>query len=202
MGRQTIDLTGRRFGRLTVVEQDATAPSGAGRCAKWICRCDCGNETTVYSSNLLRGITKSCGCYRSDRLKTHGATKSRLYRIWCTMKARCKSDQYEFYHGRGITVCDEWLNSFQAFYDWAIGNGYKDDLSIDRIDNNKGYHPQNCRWATAKEQANNTRKNIRIEFDGYVHTLAEWSTIVSIPYATLYYRIVKQHLSAENAFTR
>ena len=159
-----IDLTGQRFGRLTVLHE---APKKGIRIA-WHCLCDCGKTTDVVASSLRSGTTKSCGCYRdtcptNPRSKKHGQTKTRLYRIWIHMKERCLApyhNSYKSYGGRGITICNEWLNDFEAFRDWAIANGYRSDLTLDRIDVNGNYCPENCRWVTMAEQAFNKRTNV------------------------------------------
>lgn len=161
------DLTGRRYGRLTVICRAENTKHGS---AQWLCQCDCGNKKIVRSASL-NGNTKSCGCLYKDtreglgrsRRKYECGSNHRLYHIWQGMKYRCinkNGRRYKDYGGRGITVCDEWKNNFQSFYEWSVANGYREDLSIDRIDNDKGYCPENCRWATALEQRKNRRDTV------------------------------------------
>ena len=165
------DLTGQRFGRLVVIERSG---SNNQKRATWKCCCDCGRVTVVTSSNLLRGITKSCGCIHVEnlinRFTVHGKRKSRLYEVWKNMKKRCTNPSVHNYHrygGRGITVCDEWRNDFQAFYEWAMANGYDENApymqcTIDRIDNDSGYSPDNCRWVDAATQNRNKSSNRKV----------------------------------------
>ena len=159
-----IDLTGRKFGMLTVLK---FAYKNSFNQAMWKCRCDCGNETTVHSNNLRRGYTKSCGCVRnlksSERTKKHGMHGTNLYNRWKSMKERCSDMKNERYGGRGITVCDEWKNDFQAFYDWSMSNGYSANLQLDRIDNDGNYEPTNCRWISAKKNRENSSTVHRIK---------------------------------------
>lgn len=156
-----IDLTGQKFGRLTVIKRGENIDNHAG----WICQCECGNIVNVNGKYLREGKTTSCGCYHNELLRerslTHGKTHTRLYRIWANIISRCCNsnvDCYEYYGGRGISICDEWKNNFENFYEWSINNGYNEQLTIDRINNDGNYEPSNCRWVTMKEQCKNRRK--------------------------------------------
>lgn len=160
----TIDLTGRRFGKLVAishVKKCIEHPKGG-----WLCLCDCGEQRVVATNALTSGAQKSCGCWKRERTRnvkiaqTHGMSKSRLYITWRNMLVRCyciKDKRYKQYGGRGIKVCEEWRTSFEAFRDWALTNGYRDDLTIDRKDNNGNYEPSNCRFIT--RAANNANRN-------------------------------------------
>ena len=158
------DLTGQRFGRLVVQKRYGRTPGGE---ASWICQCDCGKQFAVVGSSLRKGTTRSCGCLRdeivSKKQSTHRKTKTRLYNVWTHILQRCYNPNhtaYKRYGGRGITVCDEWRYSFQTFHDWAVANGYDENAprgkcTIDRIDNDKGYSPDNCRFVDMKVQNHN-----------------------------------------------
>lgn len=169
-------LIGMECGRLTVLE-----PTFRKGKTYWVCQCNCGRQKTVRQDHLVRGETLSCGCYQKEKAseinRSHGKTRTRLYRIWKSMHARCKYEnvpEYAFWWGRGITVCDEW-STFKPFYEWAMSNGYKENLSIDRRDNDGNYCPENCRWATKKkEQALNRRSNAFITYNGITKHISEW----------------------------
>ena len=166
------DLTGKQFGRLTVIER---APNN-GKRTMWLCRCSCGTEKIINAHKLKSGNTVSCGCRRAeglgDFMRTHGMTETRLYGIWSKMKGRClcpTNESYNAYGGRGIRICDEWADDFMAFYNWAISNGYAETLSIDRIDNDGNYCPDNCRWITFEENARKQRIDQHMKNHGFYH---------------------------------
>ena len=190
-----IDMTGEKHNRLLVVSYFG---KDKGRKSMWLCKCDCGKKCIVDGYKIRTGKTKSCGCLSSElakeRLTTHGMSSSRIYSIHNAMNERCFNSntiEYHNYGGRGITVCEEWKGrkGFENFAKWSFENGYADNLSIDRIDVNGNYEPNNCRWITHKEQCNNTRFNKIIEYQGEKHTLKEWSEILKIPYKRLKRRL-------------
>lgn len=198
-----VDLTGQKFGRLKVLER---AP-GQGRNAAWVCICDCGNRCTVLACNLRAGKTKSCGCFglecKAENNRIHGGShRSRLYRIWKAMKWRCnpKSPDYKHYGARGITVCKEWEHSFEAFRDWAMAHGYAENLTIDRINNDKGYSPDNCRWITQGKQNLNKRNNHTVTYQGRTQTLSQWAKEFGLNSSTLHRRL-KEGWPVEKALT-
>lgn len=195
------DITGQKYGRLIAIKYLYTDKR---RKAVWLCKCECGNYTEVSSEKLSTGNTKSCGCLHSDKSKEkikiliENQTKYKrknekeISTIFNQMKQRCynkKCKAYKNYGGRGIKIYQEWLKDFNSFYKWSIKNGYKKELSIDRINVNGDYEPKNCRWVTNLEQQNNKRNNKYIEFNGEKHTYAEWSRIFNIPTATISDRV-------------
>lgn len=257
MGKK-IDLTGKRFGKLTVIKD--TGERNRSKKILYLCKCDCGNYTKVIAQELTSGGTRSCGCLKSEAGKkryvnlvgkrfgkwtviaetgkrnptkflckcdcgkvcevrsgdlinrssegcrkcanaTHHMSKTRIYGIWNDMKSRCYNSNnkfYKHYGGRGISVCSEWKNSFEAFYEWATNNGYSEKLTIDRIDNNGIYEPNNCKWATWQEQRNNQRC-AQYEINGLKKTLPEWCKYAGLKYGTVYQRIHKLGESIERA---
>ena len=166
----------------------------------WLCRCDCGNETTVFSGYLRNGDTKSCGCLSKDKLRErrfkHGESrKTRLYNIWIHIKHRTSGKANEkrtkkWYTDKNIKMCEEW-SDFRNFRDWANANGYDDSLTIDRIDGNKGYSPENCRWVDWKTQTRNKSNNINITRNGETKCLKDWCTELGLKYRSIFQRIAR-----------
>lgn len=171
--------------------------AGANIPTRWLCECVCGKKTVVQASNLKTGNTKSCGCLQSEtareRSTRHGQTGTRLFWTWQHMIGRCTrvSDKaYRWYGGRGISVCHKWLNSFESFRDWAMANGYADNLTIDRIDANGNYCPENCRWITIDEQQRNKTNNTFVEHGGTTRTVGEWAREFGCVPAAVYREIL------------
>lgn len=193
MAKRLPNLIGQRFGRWLVVSQAERDKKGQ---VQYNCRCDCGTERIIRRTSLTSGNSRSCGCLSRDvaakNETTHGDTGCRLYRIWAGIIQRCCNNreryEWEKYGGRGITVCDEW-RKYEPFKEWAMDNGYRDDLSIDRIDPNGNYCPENCRWATTYEQSNNKRTSKIIEFNGETGTVREFADKYGLAYSCLYTRL-------------
>lgn len=202
------ELVGEVFGRLTVLQMDLSL---AGRgCVYWECLCECGNKISVPTGRLKSGKTRSCKCLSKDttgaRFFKHGMTKTKEHRAWHDMKDRClslKNKKYPRYGGRGIKVCDRWLDSEHGFENFLAdmgpcpGPGY----SIERKDNDGDYCPENCVWATRLEQANNTRTNCFLEFNGKTQTIAQWAREFGIKTSTLHARLKYRKWSIEKALT-
>ena len=206
---QTENLTGRQSGRWTVI---GDAPSIVGKHGHKVgakrCRCQCGTIRDVRTQSLVDGTSLSCGCYHRDKQKIvgkktkHGMSDTRLYHIYHHMRNRCynKNDiDYPNYGGRGISICNEW-STFESFAEWALKSGYSDSLSIDRIDVNQGYCPDNCRWADVDTQSNNKRNTRYYTFDGQTKSIGEWAKIYGIPYQKLWRRF-DRGWSVEKALT-
>lgn len=186
--RSKQDLTGMRFGMLTVIR---AMPPSVDHHIHWECLCDCGNTSYPTTYSLKSGNSKSCGCNIHKPGRTHSrkyqgtykGQRPRLYNTWINMNRRCHNPNFVDYPrwgGRGVTVCDEWRHDFQAFLSWAENNGWAEGLTLDRIDNDGPYCPENCRWATRYEQANNKRNVLLYEFDGELHSIAEWCRIYNV----------------------
>ena len=191
-----VNMTGMVFGRLTVIERVENDNQGN---ARWLCQCECGNKKIVRGGSLRQGRIRSCGCLLAESSKKrmttlltkHGLAGSKLYRVYCAMCERCEKpscSEYHRYGGRGIKVCDEWLHDRNSFFEWAMKNGYKEGLQIDRINNDGNYEPSNCRWVTQIENCNNTSKNVFLEHNNERHTLSEWSRLLGINRSTIYSR--------------
>lgn len=178
-------MIGEKFGKWLVLEE--TDKKSKSRCKIYKCKCDCGNIGYVVGTNLRNGHSKSCGCAKVK----HKHSRSKLYDIYYKMRHRCynKHDKnYNNYGGRGIKICDEWLSDFMNFYKWSMNTGYCKTLTIDRIDVNGNYEPNNCRWVDWDTQANNRRNNVYLTYNGKTQTIARWSKELNICYHTLMYR--------------
>lgn len=218
------EMIGKKFGRLTVIEQmeDIINVDSKGRThrRKMVkCLCDCGNETIVRYDVLLgtRHHTRSCGCLQRERASqalkglnkpVYGDSRERLHNIWYLIIDRCRNPEspcYDRYGGRGIDICDEWADGIDGYFrfkEWALANGYSKDLSVDRINNNSGYSPENCRWATREEQGNNKCNNRMIEHDGKTMTISQWARELGVPMKNLHNRIVNLGWDIDRAFTQ
>lgn len=210
------DLTGQRFGRFIVVSLAGRDKYGY---VLWLCRCDCGNERIVRGCRLMSGYTKSCGCYQKKRASEchtkHGGRHTRLYRIWHGIKDRCtnpNNKHYINYGGRSIKgdrnikICPEWLNSFEAFRDWALANGYEDGLTIERIDVNGDYCPENCCWIPKGDQAFNKTDSLICTVNGKTQDLAlhvkdPEINVLGLKYETVRHRIYVLHWTPDEAFS-
>lgn len=197
-----INMIGFKTGKLTVLEQSKSKYKQS----MWLCKCDCGNLCTYTGGSLRKGKVKSCGCYYKETRteiahktiakKKHGDSFERLYFIWNDMKSRCNNPNdisYHNYGAKGIGICNEWLHDYIAFKNWAVNNGYnpiaeRGECTLDRIDNTKGYSPDNCRWVNMKIQSNNRRNSYTITYKEKTHTASEWSKITGIPASTIYAR--------------
>ena len=209
-----MDLTGQKFGKLTVL---GLAPKQETGKQLWICQCDCGNTCIHQTGDLTKtkDPVQSCGCLHSEVLAQRNRESAawggdtvkheRLHQIWTAMRHRCNSPNDEHYHlygGRGITVCPEWQDNWFAFRDWALSHGYQDNLTIDRIDTNGNYEPDNCRWATQQEQMNNTRINKMLFYKNEWDTLANWCRRLHLNYYRVKTRLNACGYSVEDAFEK
>ena len=199
-----LDIKGKRFGKLIAIER----VKNVGKKVSWKCLCDCGKETIVLTTNLTTNRIKSCGCLKNQKLiersTKHNQRHTKLYEVWKTMKQRCFNPNHKSFHnygGRGIIVCDEWKDNYQAFYEWSMNNGYKEGLSIDRINNDGNYEPSNCRWADRFTQNNNTRQNKPVVIDGVSKTIHQWAREYNIPVEIVRNRLYNKHWDIVKALT-
>ena len=198
------DLTGNKFTRLEVV---GLSPKKSGRKSYWVCLCECGNQKVVRADSLKSGMVRSCGCLKREQDKMnltknhrHKESKSRLHNIWLGIKKRCNDMNDDRYGGRGIRVCEDWMKSYESFRDWALNNGYSDNLTIERVDNDKGYYPENCSWIPQSEQAKNRRSTVWVEWDGKRKSIKQWSDYLGINYGTLHSRYYRSKMKPPELF--
>lgn len=195
------DLTGQQFGKLTVIDISKKVWSGKRERYYWKCRCECGNMKDVRTDCLTSGNVRSCGCIKKEQDKInlikfhqHKLSGTSLWYVYYSMLHRCYNKEdthYDNYGGRGIAVCEEWKGSFDNFAQWALNNGYKQGLQIDRINNDGNYEPSNCRWCTLKENCRNRGSNVLVEYKGKFVTIVELSEILNRPYKEVYYKYRK-----------
>lgn len=204
---KTKDITGQRFNSLTAIRFDHRDEHCCDKPHYWLFKCDCGNKIVARKNAVTSGNTKRCAeCsakLASKQSTTHGGTGTRLYREWAGIIQRCTNpndSSWERYGAVGITICDEW-RSFEVFRDWAIKNGYSDDLTIDRINPIGNYEPSNCRWVSVREQANNKQATLWITYNGECMQLSYWADKLGINYHTLYDRLHRYGWTVEKAFT-
>lgn len=186
---KTKDINNQRFGRLIAVKRVGIGSNGS---MKWLCLCDCGNETIASQGNLHAGNIKSCGCLHIDKTRmantTHGLKNTRLYRIWHGMKCRCCNPtdaKFHMYGGKGVKICSQWIYDFQSFYNWALLNGYSDDLTIDRINSSGDYCPENCRWLTRGDNASVANTKFYLTVNGITQSANRWSKLIEISASTV-----------------
>lgn len=204
--------SGDVYNYLTVInEVDKISNSTGYKIRIVVCHCICGKYVETSLSNLLKGKPKSCGCKRIFNTPnplyatTHGMSHTRIHSLWLAAKKRCNSNSpkiYPYYKGKGIVMCDEWKNDFMAFYKWSLENGYMDNLTLDRKENDKGYSPHNCRWIDRKGQSNNTTQNIVYFSNGIRVTLGEICDYFNLNYMTIYDRVRRKGISIQEAIRR
>lgn len=191
-------LIGKKFNMLTIISHKK---KGKYNVNYFVCKCDCGNTTEIRVSHIFHDNQKSCGCI--SRKYENSVVGDAIYDTWNRMMHRCydiNHHKYPRYGARGVIICNEWKNNYDNFYNWAINNGFELGLSIDRINNDGNYEPSNCRWATRKQQMNNTSRNRYITYNNETHTLAEWCDILGIKYGTASSRLHRGK-TIEQAFT-
>jgi hypothetical protein len=195
-----IDLTGQKFGRWAVLGRGGKNKQGK---ILWECICDCGKYAMVEGNSLKSGNSTSCGCYGKTTQLKHGMHNTKIYKVWSAMKRRCYSPNdkaYKNYGAKGIQVCEEWSDSFENFYIWAINNGYKEGLSIDRVNSSGNYEPSNCRWTDRFVQNNNTSRNRPLEYNNKILNEDQWAREVGIDRKCLNSRI-RRGWTIEKALT-
>lgn len=199
-----INLVGERFGRLVVIDK----AESKSHHTRWLCLCDCGNKCIVHGTSLKTGNTTSCGCYKKENAqKLYSSVRQNdkgLYAVWNGIKQRCSNPNnisYHNYGGRGIKMCSQWEQNYEAFYNWAMNSGYKKGLEIDRVDNNGDYCPENCRWVSHYVQANNKRNIKLYTINGVTKSLPQWCREYNQEYYLVRQRVDKLHWSIIDALT-